>query len=101
MSRQTYRIEHDLLGDKPVPADACHGVQSLLAAENFPITGSPMAISSDSLNAQAAIKQAAALMRAIAWTCEGRRDLTLAEEPTGLLRPEVLTQPRLFPLSRS
>lgn len=34
-----YRIESDSIGSKKVPADAYYGVQSLRAAENFPITG--------------------------------------------------------------
>ncbi|MCR5024673.1 MAG: aspartate ammonia-lyase [Lachnospiraceae bacterium] len=37
-----YRMEHDSIGDKEVPSDAYYGVQSLRAAENFPITGLTM-----------------------------------------------------------
>jgi aspartate ammonia-lyase len=33
------RTEHDLLGDKAVPADAYYGIQTLRAIENFPISG--------------------------------------------------------------
>ncbi len=33
------RTEHDPLGSKDVPADALYGIQSLRAAENFPISG--------------------------------------------------------------
>ena len=33
------RLEHDLLGDREVPADAYYGVHTLRAVENFPITG--------------------------------------------------------------
>jgi len=35
----TTRIERDPLGEKPVPADALYGIQTLRAAENFPISG--------------------------------------------------------------
>ena len=35
------RIEHDLLGDRDVPADAYYGVHTLRAVENFPISGLP------------------------------------------------------------
>ncbi len=35
------RNEHDLLGDRDVPADAYWGVHTLRAVENFPITGQP------------------------------------------------------------
>ena len=35
------RREHDLLGDRDVPAEAYYGVHTLRAVENFPITGNP------------------------------------------------------------
>jgi aspartate ammonia-lyase len=35
MPSQSTRIEHDLLGDKAVPADAYYGVQTARALENF------------------------------------------------------------------
>ncbi len=33
------RIEKDPLGEKPVPADALYGIQTLRAVENYPISG--------------------------------------------------------------
>jgi aspartate ammonia-lyase len=33
------RLEHDLLGDKEIPADAYYGVQTARALENFQISG--------------------------------------------------------------
>jgi len=33
------RVEHDSLGDYPVPADAYYGIQTARAVENFPISG--------------------------------------------------------------
>jgi len=36
---QQFRVEHDLLGDKQVPADAYYGVQTARALENFQISG--------------------------------------------------------------
>jgi len=56
-----YRVEHDLLGDREVPADAYYGVHTLRAVENFPITGTPISIDPDLVGALASIKQAAAL----------------------------------------
>ncbi|GLV72629.1 hypothetical protein Shyhy02_06320 [Streptomyces hygroscopicus subsp. hygroscopicus] len=38
MTATGHRREHDLLGDRDVPADACWGVHTLRAGENFPIT---------------------------------------------------------------
>ncbi|BAL25311.1 aspartate ammonia-lyase [Azoarcus sp. KH32C] len=55
------RIEHDLLGDRAVPADVYYGVHTLRAVENFPITGTPISIYPELVGALAAIKQAAAL----------------------------------------
>ena len=34
-----YRLEHDLVGELQVPAEAYYGIHSLRAKENFPITG--------------------------------------------------------------
>jgi aspartate ammonia-lyase len=34
-----FRTEKDPLGEKPVPADALYGIQTLRAVENFPISG--------------------------------------------------------------
>jgi aspartate ammonia-lyase len=56
----TTRIEHDLLGDREVPAGAYYGVHTLRAVENFPISGIPVSAYPDLVNALAAIKQAAA-----------------------------------------
>ena len=61
MSATPTRIEHDLLGDREVPADAYYGVHTLRAVENFPITGSPISIYPDLIRALACIKQAAAM----------------------------------------
>lgn len=61
MSKEAQRIEHDLLGDRAVPADAYFGVHTLRALENFEITGTPISIYPDLVNALACVKQAAAL----------------------------------------
>lgn len=55
------RIEHDLLGEREVPADAYYGVQTLRATENFPITGIPISQYPHLVNALAAVKEGAAL----------------------------------------
>ena len=66
------RREHDLLGDRDVPADAYWGVHSLRATENFPITGTPISVYPQLIAALAAVKEAAAR----------------ANEELGLLSPE-------------
>jgi aspartate ammonia-lyase len=55
------RYEQDLLGERPVPASAYYGVHTLRAVENFSITGTPISIYPDLINALACVKQAAAL----------------------------------------
>ncbi|MGE5638506.1 MAG: aspartate ammonia-lyase [Clostridia bacterium] len=55
------RIEHDLLGDRAVPAHAYYGVHTLRALENFPITGTPVSAYPDLVGALACVKQAAAI----------------------------------------
>jgi len=54
------RTEHDLIGDRAVPADVYWGVHTLRALENFPITQIPIGISPQLVEALAAVKQAAA-----------------------------------------
>ena len=57
---QPHRVEHDLLGDRKVPAEVYYGVHTLRAVENFPITGTPISIYPDLIRALAQIKLAAA-----------------------------------------
>ncbi|MFI1973296.1 aspartate ammonia-lyase [Streptomyces cinnamoneus] len=65
------RTEHDLLGDRDVPASAYYGVHTLRAVENFPITGTRISAYPDLVNALASVKQAAAL---------ANRDLDLLDD---------------------
>jgi len=86
------RTEHDLLGDRAVPADAYYGIHTLRALENFPITGTPISIYPALVNALACIKQAAAIANselglleekrahAIRLACEEVREGRLHEE---------------------
>ena len=58
---QSTRVEHDLIGDRAVPADAYYGVHTLRALENFRITGTSISIYPDLVAALACVKQAAAI----------------------------------------
>ena len=58
-TNEEWRIEKDFLGEKKVPADAYYGVQTLRAAENFPITG--YRIHNQLIKAMAMVKKAAAI----------------------------------------
>jgi aspartate ammonia-lyase len=60
-SDQSSRIEHDLLGERSVPADALYGVQTLRALENFPISGTYVGQFPTLVAALASVKEAAAL----------------------------------------
>jgi aspartate ammonia-lyase len=60
-SPQTIRIEHDLIGERELPNSVYYGVHTLRARENFPITGTPISVYPELVNALAAIKKAAAL----------------------------------------
>ncbi|MFI8292762.1 aspartate ammonia-lyase [Streptomyces sp. NPDC085614] len=67
-----FRLEHDLLGERAVPAEAYWGIHSLRAQENFTVTGLPISVYPRLVEALAAVKEAAAL----------------ANEELGLLSPE-------------
>ena len=55
------RIEHDLLGEREVPADRYYGIQTLRAVENFEITNIPIAHYPHFVESLAYVKKAAAL----------------------------------------
>ena len=54
------RIEHDLLGELSVPADAYYGVQTARALENFQISGVQLRLYPNFIKALAMVKLAAA-----------------------------------------
>ena len=60
MSDKRFRTEHDLLGEKLVPADAYYGVQTARALENFDISGVELRLYPDLIRAFAMVKLAAA-----------------------------------------
>src|SRR5256714_5340671 len=89
---QPVRTEHDLLGDRAVPAAAYYGIHTLRALENFSISGTPISIYPDLIGALACVKQAAAIANselglidekqavAIRLACEEIREGRLHEE---------------------
>ncbi|MDZ7762340.1 MAG: aspartate ammonia-lyase [Desulfovermiculus sp.] len=54
------RAEHDLLGERSVPADAYYGIQTLRAVENYDITGIHLSHFPNLIKAIAMVKKAAA-----------------------------------------
>ena len=67
------RTEHDLIGDREVPAAAYWGIHTLRAVENFPITGQRIGETPDLIVALACIKQAAAEANAGLGLLDARR----------------------------
>ena len=55
-----FRREHDLLGERDVPAKALYGIQTLRAIENFEISGVELSEFPTLISAIAAVKEAAA-----------------------------------------
>ena len=65
------RLEHDLIGEREIPAEAYWGIHTLRAVENFPITGTTLETHPHLIVALARVKQAAA---------RANRDLGLLDE---------------------
>lgn len=61
MKKLLYRTEHDLLGDRQIPANVYYGVHTLRAQENFPITGMTVQKYPLFISAIAYVKEACAL----------------------------------------
>ena len=57
---QAFRVEHDFLGDKQIPAAAWWGVHTARAVENFPISGTSVSVMPDLIRAFGFVKKAAA-----------------------------------------
>ena len=57
----TTRIEHDLIGNFDVPANAYYGVHTARAVENFPISGVPIGHYRSLIKGFALVKEAAAI----------------------------------------
>ncbi|HEV8150090.1 MAG TPA: lyase family protein, partial [Gemmatimonadales bacterium] len=67
----TFRTEKDPLGEKPVPADALYGIQTLRAVENFPISG---------------LRPLPAFIDAVIWI---KKAAALTHRQTGRLEPRL------------
>src|SRR5947199_10160778 len=77
MGQAPTRIEHDLLGDRAVPADAYYGIHTLRALENFSITGTAISIYPDLVTALACVKQAAAIANCELGLLDDRRSVAI------------------------
>lgn len=68
-----FRIEHDFLGDRQIPADAYWGVHTARAVENFPISGTPLSAMPELIRAFGWVKKAAARANAELGTLDAKR----------------------------
>ena len=66
----TTRLEHDLLGEREVPAEAYYGIHTVRALENFPVSG--QRLHPELIRALAEVKKAAALANMKAGLLEPR-----------------------------
>ncbi|HXC37792.1 MAG TPA: lyase family protein, partial [Burkholderiales bacterium] len=92
MTASPTRREHDLLGERDVPAQAYYGIHTLRALENFSISGTPISRYADLVTGLACVKQAAAMANnalglldderaaAIVGACEAIREGELLDE---------------------
>ena len=91
------RTEHDLIGDREVPAAAYWGIHTLRAVENFAITGQRIGETPDLIVALACIKQAAAEANAGLGLLDApRRDAIVAacrEIRAGALHDQFVVDP--------
>lgn len=92
MSDPAFRDEHDLLGDRAVPACAYYGVHTLRAQENFPITGIPISTYPELIRALAYIKQAAALSNCELGLLDERRCDAIIEACNELIKGRLHDQ---------
>jgi len=97
MATKATRMEHDLLGDKAVPADAYYGVQTARALENFHISGVELRLYPNLIKALAMVKLAAARAN---FECEQFGKDALAGHGAGLPGDHRRQAPRRVPARR-
>ncbi|MFC3898359.1 aspartate ammonia-lyase [Lentzea rhizosphaerae] len=92
MTAADSRREHDLLGDRDVPADAYWGVHTLRATENFPITGTSISAYPHLVEALAAVKEAAALANSELGLLDSAKAAAIAEACREIRAGKLLDQ---------
>jgi aspartate ammonia-lyase len=89
---QPIRLEHDLLGERKIPADAYYGIHTLRAVENFPITGTSIQAYPGLLVAIACVKQACALANLELGFLDQRRANAIIEACENIRRGQLHDQ---------
>jgi len=89
-NRKQFRTEHDSLGDKEVPVNACYGIQTLRALENFPISG--IRQYSEFIIATALIKKAAAMTNMETGKLDRRRGSAISKAAEEIIKGKLHDQ---------
>jgi len=79
MTTTPFRTEHDLLGERSVPAEAYYGIHTLRALENFPITGTAISAYPSLVEALACVKEACALANNEVGLLDDRRTAAIVQ----------------------
>lgn len=87
-----FRMEHDLLGERQVPADAYYGIHTLRAIENFPISGTTIQSFSSLVTALACVKQACALANNELGSLDDKRCAAIVQACQDVRRGELHDQ---------
>ncbi len=95
MEKALFRLEHDSIGEKEVPAEAYYGVHSMRARENFNITGHT--VHPELIRGAAYIKKAAAITNRDAGVLSAERANAIVracdEILAGKLHDQFITDP--------
>lgn len=86
------RIEHDLLGEREVPAQAYWGIHTLRARENFPISGLTIGNYPALIKALAQVKQAAARANTDLGQLEANKSKVILQACDELIAGKLLDQ---------
>ncbi|MBU9889871.1 MAG: aspartate ammonia-lyase [Candidatus Omnitrophica bacterium] len=93
MKKTKTRIERDSLGERPVPAEAYYGIETVRAVENFPVSG--LRFHEDFIWALAAVKKACAIANRALRRLDARRANAViratGEVMAGKLRDQFVT----------
>jgi aspartate ammonia-lyase len=86
------RLEHDLLGEREIPAERYYGIQTLRAVENFEMTGIPISHYPGLIRSLAYIKKAAAWTNQELGLLDARLSQAIARACDELLEGKFLSE---------
>lgn len=92
MKNKYYRTEHDLLGEREVPADKYYGIHTLRAMENFPITGISIQAYPGLVNGLAYVKEACAKANLILGLLDEKRAVAIMQSCQEIRTGKLHTQ---------